>query len=185
VTAPRARLFVALDLPRAVRDRLHGWARTRLGGRDALRLVPGDDLHVTLCFLGWREERDVERLGGAVRACAAPVPGLSLREPAWLPPRRPRVLAVDLGDGAGALAALQAAVSEALAARGGYEPEARPYRPHVTVARVRSGARVPARERAGLEAPGGDAFAGAALTLYRSRLSREGARYEPLERVEL
>ena len=96
------------------------------------------------------------------------------------------MVAVDLVDGAGALSGLQAAVSRALAETAGYEPEARPYRPHVTVARVRSGARVPARERTGLEPPGGGGgFHGAALTLYRSRLSPSGARYEPAERVEL
>jgi 2'-5' RNA ligase len=185
VTPPKARLFVALDLPGPVRDRLHRWGRAQLGGRDALRAIRRDDLHVTLCFLGWREEADVAHLGGIVRSCAVPVPELSLGDPVWLPPRRPRVVAVDVADGAGALSALQAALSAALADRGGYEPEARAYRPHVTVVRVRSGARVPARDRSGLEPPDGGGFSGAALTLYRSRLSAAGARYEPAQRVEL
>lgn len=184
MTAPKARLFVALDLPEPVRDRLDRWARDRLAGRDALRLIRRDDLHVTLCFLGWRDEADAAGLAEIVRSCAVPAPGLSLAEAVWLPPRRPRVLAVGLRDGAGALARLQSELSAALTKDGGYEPEVRAYRPHVTVARVRSGARVPARERAGPESPGGDAFSGAAVTLYRSRLGSAGARYEPVERIE-
>jgi 2'-5' RNA ligase len=100
----------------------------------------------------------------------------------WLPPRRPRVLAVEVRDGIHALAGLQSRVSEALAAEAGYVPEDRPFRPHVTVARVRSGARVQALE---LSPPRPLAFDGAALTLYRSRTAPTGAVYEALSRVDL
>ena len=117
-----------------------------------------------------------------MRAAAAPVPALTVAGPAWLPPRRPRVLAVDLTDPEGACARLQASVSAALAAIGAYTPERRPFRPHVTVARVRKGARVDT----GLPPMSvHDAFAAAALTLYRSRLSPKGARYEALDRTAL
>jgi 2'-5' RNA ligase len=75
-------------------------------------------------------------------------------------------------------------VSAALAAAGLYEPERRPFRPHATVARLRAGARPP-RAAAHLDGPEPVAFAGEAVTLYRSRLSRSGARYEPLERIPI
>jgi 2'-5' RNA ligase len=185
VTPPRARLFVALELPEGVRERLARWARTQLADRDGLRLIAPGQIHVTLCFLGWREEADIPLLGEVTSACIAAAPDVSLGQPAWLPPRRPRVLAVDLVDGSGALTALQARVSGALADRAGYEPEARAYRPHVTVARVRSGTRMRAADRATLDPPGGPPFDGAALTLYRSRLSSEGAHYEAVMRAEL
>lgn len=176
------RLFAALELPAAVRTALAGWATTEVGESPEVRLLAPESLHLTLCFLGWRDEADVGEIGDAVSACADPVPGLALAEPAWLPPRRPRVLAVDLADGDGALAALQRRVSDALVAAAGYEPEKRPFRPHVTVARVRRGARVRAGE---LAVPAQLAFTGEALTLFRSRLARGGASYEPLVRVEL
>jgi RNA 2',3'-cyclic 3'-phosphodiesterase len=178
----RARLFVALDLPEPVRHGLAAWARAQAQGREDLRLVDAEMLHVTLCFLGWREEREAEAIGAAVTACATPLPELRLGEGAWLPPRRPRVLAADLEDGAGAVAELQRRVSEALVAAAGYEPERRTYRPHVTVARVRGRARLRAFE---LDAPPGTPFRGSALTLYRSSLRRDGALYSPLARVGL
>jgi 2'-5' RNA ligase len=52
----------------------------------------------------------------------------------------------------------------------------------VTLARVRKGARVGAIE---VPDPPADAWTATAVTLYRSRLSREGARYECVHRVAL
>ena len=187
--AARTRLFVALELPEQVRAALAAWGAgvaADVHGERALRVLPPESLHVTLCFLGWRDEGHVEAIAavalGAVPA-GAPAPPLALGAPAWLPRRRPRVLAVDLADDGGALAGLQARVSDALEAGAGFEPEKRPFRPHVTVARVPRGAHVSARDE--LAAPSPLQFAGAAVTLYRSRLSRAGAQYEPLARAEL
>jgi RNA 2',3'-cyclic 3'-phosphodiesterase len=186
VSPARARLFLALDLPERIRGRLAGWAREHVRPRPELRAVPPRNLHVTLCFLGWRDETDIESLAQLALACAAPVPDLSLRAAEWLPPRRPRVLAIDLRDGGGALDALQRRLVETLVARAGYRPEKRPFYPHVTIARVRAGARVGARDRASLPPPpSAGTFAGPTLTLYRSRLARAGASYEPVARIGL
>jgi RNA 2',3'-cyclic 3'-phosphodiesterase len=175
---PKWRLFVALDLPREVRAALDRW-RPR---DDALRAVGESNLHLTLCFLGWRDEARVAEIAAAVQACAAPVGEVALGEAVWLPPRRPRVLAVVLDEPSGALAALQAAVVGAMVRVAGHEPEARPFRPHVTVARVRRGARA---RRGELPAPPDRRFVPPALTLYRSHMQRAGARYEPVVRAAL
>ena len=187
--AARARLFVALDLPEDAREALAAWGREVAspdGTERRLRLIPAEALHVTLCFLGWRDEGQAEEIGalalGALRE-GAPAPRLTLGAAAWLPPRRPRVLAVDLADAGGALADVQARVSDALAAGAAFVPEKRPFRPHVTVARVPRGARAGGREEPPPPPP--LEFPGAAVTLYRSRLSRAGAHYEPLARAEL
>jgi RNA 2',3'-cyclic 3'-phosphodiesterase len=181
VSAGRVRLFAALDLPGEVRGELGSWARRELGGRDELRLVAAESLHVTLCFLGWREQAEMARIGDLVEGCADDVRSLAWGEATWLPPRRPRVLAVDVADPGESVRALQRRVSSALEADAGYVPEKRPYRPHVTVARVRKGARV----RGGTEPPPPPRrdWSGGALTLYRSLLSPSGARYEPVARV--
>ena len=118
----------------------------------------------------------------ALGAVAAPVPGLALGAPAWLPPRRPGVLAVDLVDSEEACGRLQRAVSDTLVGLGVHTPEKRPFRPHVTVARVRRGARVD-QQVSPLSLR--DTFAASAVTLYRSRLGPKGARYEPLARTPL
>jgi len=186
--AARARLFVALDLPAPAREILATWGSEVAGksGERRLRLLPADALHVTLCFLGWRDEGRIEEIAALVLGAvgeSAVAPCLALGEAAWLPPRRPRVLAVDLADEGGALVELQSGVSDALVAGCAFEPEKRPFRPHVTVARVPRGARAGSRDE--LVPPSPLEFPGAAVTLYRSRLSRAGAHYEPLARVEL
>jgi RNA 2',3'-cyclic 3'-phosphodiesterase len=163
-----------------VADVLADWARG--AEREGLRLVSRENLHVTLAFLGHRPEEEADAIAEAVRAAAAPVPGLSLAAPAWLPPRRPRVLAVDLHDAGEACARLQRAVSEALVALGVFTPEKRAFRPHVTVGRVRKGARVAEELPVIGDHP---PFAASALTLYRSRLAPKGASYEPLSRSTL
>jgi RNA 2',3'-cyclic 3'-phosphodiesterase len=172
------RLFVAAELPNHVRAALAAW-RPRDG---ALRAVDQAGLHVTLCFLGWRDEERVGEIGAAATACAKPVGPLTVQAGLWLPPRRPRVLAVSLDDADRRLAALQQRVTDAMVQAAGHEPEARPFRPHVTVARVRRGERAPRGE---LPEPPALRFAPTALTLYRSHMGRKGARYEPLASAPL
>jgi 2'-5' RNA ligase len=84
------------------------------------------------------------------------------------------VLTVALADPDGTLAALQSRVSAGLEAAGVYTPEKRPFRAHITVARLRPRARpAPAPQLALDDAP----FAAPSLTLYRSQLHPKGARY--------
>jgi 2'-5' RNA ligase len=175
--APRLRLFVALDLPAPARAALAAF-RDATADPAVWRPVPDASLHVTLAFLGHRPAGDAEAAAAVLRGLGErPAVPLRLGAPLGLPPRRPRVLTVALEDAGGALGALQSELSAALAAAGVYAPEARPFRPHVTVGRLRTGTRAPRGVDAGPEPL---AFAADAVTLYRSRLGRAGAAYEPL-----
>ncbi len=163
--------------------KLGRWAADRLRALPGMRLIDRRYLHVTLCFIGWRDSDEVGEIAAACRTAVDPATfPLSLGEALWLPPRRPRVLAVELPDPQGGLVRLQAAVSTALAEGGFYEPESRPYLGHVTVARVKTGARVRPEP---LPPPKPETFDAEAVTLYRSRLQRGGARYEALETISL
>jgi 2'-5' RNA ligase len=176
------RLFVAGELPGPAVSSLASWAdQLRL---PELRHVSEASLHITLAFLGPRPAEDVEALAAAL-APVQPWPSeLRIGRPLWLAPRRPHVLTVEIEDPEGALAAAQSAVVERLAgAAPGWRPETRAFRPHVTVARVRRGARV---DPSAVELPTGPEpvpFALEAVTLFQSTLSPRGARYEPLARV--
>jgi 2'-5' RNA ligase len=176
-----ARLFAALELPAAVRAQLAAFGHAAAERDPALRAVGDDALHVTLAFLGHRDVGDLGPAGEAVRGVRRAAVPLALGDPLWLAPRRPHVLTVALDDLDGTLAVLRAEVVERLAAALEWEAESRPFRPHVTVARVRRGVRV---RRELPDAPTA-AFAGEAVTLFRSHLGRGPARYEALERVSL
>ncbi len=187
-----ARLFVAADPPAPVRERLAGWARAAAAAVSSseeprpLRLLDPENLHLTLCFLGSRPVEEIAAIGSALSACAADVGELSLGAPLWLPPARPRSLAVAIHDEAGELAGLHAAVTGAICESTGWEPERRRFRAHITVARTRgreprrSAARGPAGASTGLPATPQLRFSAESLTLYRSWLSPAGARYEAL-----
>lgn len=180
------RLFAALELPADVVEALVAWRAPLLRAHGALRPLAPADLHVTLCFLGWQEAGMVAAIAAQTREATqevGPVRRLALAEGLWLPSRRPRVLAVRLADPTGALAGLQRSLAGRLAAGGWYQPSARPYLPHVTLARLGRGA--PELGRATLPAAPDRAFDARAVTLQRSHLRPAGARYEVLARTGL
>jgi 2'-5' RNA ligase len=173
-------MFVALDLPADARAGLAAWRDALVEGRGDLRPVRAEALHVTLVFLGWQDEAAADAIAKA-SFDARPEAAAPLLTPAAvrpLPPRDPRLFALDLEDEDGRTGALQAAVSDALEAGRWYRPEKRPFWPHITLARVKRGERrVPGLPD---KPPPGDPFAGEQLTLYRSTLRPQGALYEPL-----
>lgn len=175
------RLFVALDLPMVVRAELSEWAQR--AAPPEVRRVPADNLHVTLAFLGNRSGEEATAVGALLPELARPLPELSVRGALWLPPRRPGVLTVAL-EADETLRALQAELVDGLTTAIGFAAEQRRFRPHVTVGRVPRGTRIDTREA--LEPPPPKlCFAARGLTLYRSRTTPEGARYERISGVEL
>jgi RNA 2',3'-cyclic 3'-phosphodiesterase len=179
-----ARLFAALELPADVRAGLAAFGREAAAQDRALRPTREDALHLTLAFLGHRALDEVDPARAAVRGVAgSPAPMLSLADPLWLAPRRPHVLTVGLEDADGVLGALQADVVARLAEALPWQPEKRPFRAHITVARVRREWRPRVDDLP--EAPRATFTAGA-VVLFRSHLGGRGpARYEALERADL
>jgi RNA 2',3'-cyclic 3'-phosphodiesterase len=157
--SPRARLFVALDLPESVRAGIVAWGRRALAD-PALRPVRRESLHITLAFLGWVAEKEIPRLTEIVAASGGPAPSVELGDPVPRPERgRPRLFALP-AESPGTVD-LQAGLEQRLVAARLYEPEKRPFWPHVTVARVRReapGARLQASGEAAARPPAGTAL---------------------------
>lgn len=177
------RLFVAIEPPPGVRAALTAWAATVLGEDPAFRLVATDALHLTLAFLGERPAEEVERLAPelarALGRCDPPRDARVL-EPLWLAPRRPHVLTVAVDDDSGRLASLRSEVVAACRRAIAWEPEGRPFRPHVTVARVRRNTQVAPRELPALPTAALRPWrTGAGVALLRSSPG-EAAQYEAL-----
>jgi 2'-5' RNA ligase len=176
------RLFLAAELPQGVRDDLAHWTRAAVGRGEQPRRLGADTLHLTLCFLGEQPPEAVGLIAGALAESAelfAAVDELHVGAPVWLPPRRPRVLAVEVGDPSGGLRQLRDALARQLAALLGWDPGRERFRPHVTVARMRPGTQR-ARE---LPPTPQLRFAPAAATLFRSTLDPDGARYDALASI--
>jgi RNA 2',3'-cyclic 3'-phosphodiesterase len=188
--SPRARLFVALDLPQDVRTGVVEWQQTALAD-PALRIVRPEALHITLVFLGYQAEKDIKTIAKAAFATNAEAPPVELiTDPVGVPRgKRPRLIA--LGANSEETMALQAGVEERLVAGGFYEPEKRAFWPHVTVARVKPearGSRKPALIRTDphpLPEHMFRFFRPTRLVLFASHLRRTGAEYEPMAELEL
>ncbi|MEX2107314.1 MAG: RNA 2',3'-cyclic phosphodiesterase [Solirubrobacterales bacterium] len=188
--SPRARLFIALDLPAQMRAAIVEWGRDALSD-PALRRVDAESLHITLAFLGYLPEREIERLAAIVTSVKASAPQVELRDPVPRPARgRPRLYALP-AESSGAVD-LQAALREELVAARLYKPEKRSFWPHVTVARVRSAGMGSRQAMRVVEPPqslpeelGEHAFGAVRLTLYRSEFQPRGARYTQLAQIEL
>ena len=175
------RLFVALDLPARVRAALAAWADAAAPA--VVRRVPPDNLHLTLAFLGSRDEDGAAAVGARLPGLGRPLEPLRTAGALWLSPRRPSVLTVALRAGPD-LASVRTELVAALEEASGFEPERRPFAPHVTVGRVPRGARIDTR--AALAAPAPErVFDVVALTLYRSHTGGKATRYEPLRRVAI
>ena len=139
---------------------------------------------MTLVFLGWQDESAAARIAAAAFGAlpAGPPPLLAPTRVRSVPPRDPRLFALELDDEEGRAGALQARVSAALETGGWHRPEKRPFWPHITLARVKRRERrvAPLAEE---PAPPADPFEAAVVTLYRSTLRPQGSLYEPLART--
>jgi RNA 2',3'-cyclic 3'-phosphodiesterase len=170
----RLRLFCGLRLPDDVGERLATWQREHL--RDG-RIVPRENLHVTLAFLGSRPRSDVEHVVGALRKAAGHADPIELEAVRYREGRSAGMLV--LRDDSGAASRLADDVQTRLEALGIYRREAREWLPHVTVVRFRNRPRLrPPLPELGPIRPS-DAAA------YLSKLRRGGAEYVVLESVTL
>jgi RNA 2',3'-cyclic 3'-phosphodiesterase len=180
------RAFVAVALDEELRAAVAATVeRLRPLGR-AVAWVPPQNLHVTLQFLGNQSEARLAEAEAALADAAAgraPIDVTFHGVGAFPGLERPRILWVGLAHGALEARGLQAAVADALAARG-FAKEERPWHPHLTIGRVPDERRW--RREAG--PPLRRALAQAATTtfgtqrvaevaLMRSDLSPAGARY--------
>ena len=172
----RQRLFVAVPLPEGLLP-LAECAQAALPALPGLRLLRPEQLHVTLAFIG---EVGREKARAAEEVVAQLPQGLGgqglLAGFLMLPsPRKARVVALAVDDREHAFASVFEAVMAGLENAGVMEREKRPFRPHLTVARLRDpGPVVPKSECD--EAP----YPIESVCLYKSELKREGACYSVL-----
>jgi 2'-5' RNA ligase len=173
----RIRLFTGLSLPEDVLERLGAWQDEVFSGVRDVRIVPPANVHVTLVFLGYKPAAEIELLMAALRAAAAVAEQPRLTARRYRETRSVGMLVFD--DEADRATELARDLHRRLEELGVYEPERRPWLPHLTVLRFRR----PPRLRPPLPELG--AVSPSEAALYHSVLRRGGAQYEVLESVRL
>jgi 2'-5' RNA ligase len=177
----RLRLFVAVRVPephlRQIDTQIESFKRRF----SEARWIPVENQHVTLKFLGSTPTERLDAVKKVLRVVAVShaAARVSLTQVGAFPSaKRARVLWVGLADPSRVLVALASDVERGLEPLG-YPAEERAFTPHLTLARYR----VPARLADVLPRLDHDLepFTVDRLVLFRSRLLRSGARYEPLD----
>jgi len=174
------RAFIAIDLDPGIKTALEALVRALKPTRADVRWVGPPGMHLTLKFLGEIDAGRADRIGQVLSIVVGRHAAFPLRlegTGAFPSERSPRVLWAGLA-AEPRLLALQSDLETALEAEG-FDREARPFSPHLTLGRVKGPARM--REAmAELERHRGDVFGGMTvrkLTLFESRLLPQGAEY--------
>ncbi len=182
------RLFLAVPLPPPILAEMTDLSGRLQKGLQFSTFRPSwsrpESMHLTLLFLGRTEPDRVDPIIKTTQAVAARFAPLRLEIkrlgvfPQW---RSPRVLWVGVRERTHQLAELHRRLGGALATLG-YEPEAREYHPHLTLARIKSLKGVSALQTI-VESHQGfkfGPFQAGELVLYSSRLAAGGATHTVL-----
>lgn len=179
------RLFVALDISDSIRATLaQTCERLKVAAPDA-RWVRPESWHLTLKFVGHRPDHMLERIKPALAQVRAAAPlNIELKGLYFFPQKRfPRVLAVFVHPQETLLAMGELAKKiEFRLEPLGIEREDRPFRAHLTVARLEPRGKHDALERALADVMRTEfgRFETSELHLYQSELKRGGAVYTRL-----
>ena len=186
------RLFVALELPPAVREALRSAQAGLKEARLPVRWVDPEGAHLTLKFLGSTRPEQVPAISAALADVARAHRPLELEtaELGCFPhARAPRVVWLGLAGAVQALGALRDDV-ERLIAPLGFPTEQRPFSPHLTLGRTSKDATRQDVARIGpvitaTHAPPAIYWRVGSISLMRSDLGPAGARYTRLTEASL
>lgn len=183
------RLFIAVNLPAAVRDAIYADAGPLRATTTAVRWVSAAALHVTLKFLGEQHESLVTPLRDALESVVPTHAAISAKTTnvgAFPNFRRPRVVWLGM-TGERALQSLAGEIDRALTPLG-IPREARAFQAHLTLGRVKGElgpAEATALAAAAKSVRGSRELAVQTVDLMQSELGPGGSRYSVLAAVPL
>lgn len=188
------RLFVALDIDDAIRERLTRFVEGVCNFAPDARWVKPESLHLTLKFIGERPDASVEKVKQALADVSAPINDIQFRGYGFFPtPKSARVFWIGMETGP-QLAALAAAIDDKMASLG-VTKEERAFSPHLTLARSAGGSGSPRWRKgdkpnrafqhlqeklAALPVPEFGTMTPHNFFLYQSQLSPKGSKYTKL-----
>ncbi len=138
------RLFIAIDIPDNIRNRIQERVDCLRPAMDNMRWSRTDGLHITLKFLGEVPPEKLELIRSSLSGVTWPGGfSVEIRDLGLFPtPASPRILWLGIDAGV-ELAALARLVEDRLTGAG-FARESRPFSPHLTIGRFRTRERIPA-----------------------------------------
>ncbi|MEJ2235735.1 MAG: RNA 2',3'-cyclic phosphodiesterase [Syntrophobacterales bacterium] len=183
------RSFIAIDFPEETRKALEDIQRELKQCGAGVRWVRPSSIHLTLKFLGNIQAAQVDDIALAVAQGVRDHPPITLGAAglgAFPSLRKPRVLWIGMEGEVQRLTRIQSRVENALEPLG-FVRESRPFRPHLTIGRVKDRRRLQSLidAMAELKIPEFDSFDVTEIILYKSDLRPTGAIYTKLHRMPL
>ena len=183
------RSFVAIELTQETREKLVIIQEQIKQSQAKVRWVNPNGIHLTLKFLGNIHPAQVDEIAETAAREVENEPPLTLRPSglgAFPIRRKPRVIWIGMEGEVQRLTEIQSRVENALEPLG-FVREKRPFRPHLTIGRVKDHRRLQALIDAmtALELPEFDSFDVTEIILYKSDLRPTGAIYTKLHRMSL
>jgi RNA 2',3'-cyclic 3'-phosphodiesterase len=184
---PSIRSFIAIDLSDPARRQIEAFLRELRKSDAQVGWVRAEGIHLTLKFLGNVAPGLIEEIKPALARTASQTGPIRI-EPtgcgAFPTIKSPRVIWVGLRGQIGLLAELERRVEAAVVPLG-FKPEDRPFKPHLTLGRVKGRMRLQALQQILLAHQdfAAEPFDAAEVVLYKSDLRQDGARYTPLFRA--
>ena len=180
---PKTRAFIAVDIPSEIKAGIADASKEL--SSEGIKAVGNEQLHITLFFLGYLDEKQLEETKKALDRIQERQFGIDLK---GIGTFGNRVVFVNITKGAEELNAVYSGLFEAIAALGA-RMERREFAPHLTIARLK---RFTKKETGIVKAlvkkyPDRDfgSFVCTSIKLKQSALSREGPAYTDLFVKEL
>ncbi len=175
------RTFIAVNIPDDVKDVVGDYIESiKNGFHNSVKWVSPANLHFTIKFLGEIRESDLGTLKECVSKAAAAIGPfeIGLDGVGFFPSEsKPRVVWLGADDGADNLLEIFQELETCLEDHG-YDRDAKPFSPHLTVGRAKKNGdiKTPAR----FEDFGPVQFVASGLAIYKSTLTPQGPEYEML-----
>jgi len=183
------RLFIAVELTDEVIKNMVEMINELKETGAAVKWVEASNLHVTMKFLGWVEDRKIDNVIELASKAAAGTGGfkIKLEGTGTFPPgKSPRVLWVGITEGGDKLGKIAVSLEENLS-RAGYRSEEREFSSHVTIGRIKNNEGVDKlKEKIGRykDTGFGEAWIDS-IAIMKSTLTPRGPVYEKIKEVKL
>jgi len=196
----RHRIFIAINLPKDIKEglsrcqkkieKLFTPHRNRISGAGPCRWVKKENLHLTLAFLGYLNDEQLEQVYEIVKETTAKnKPFLIFLNKVGYGPRKklpPRLIWIQ-GEKSEELLKLKKDLEELLTQKINFSPEERNFLPHITLARIKkwNWRQIEPEERPVVDLEVSFQLPVNSIEVMESHLKKTGAEYEILKSYKL
>jgi len=183
------RLFIAVEISDKIKKKIVELINELETVDGSVKWVARENLHITLKFLGWVEEKDLDKLIEMTSKAVENFHPFNVNYAGlgtFPEGKAPRVVWVGMGEGAEEMGKLAEALEDKLS-RAGFRSEPRGFKPHLTVGRIKEKKGVDNLKTnlAAIKEPKFGETEVESLFIMKSTLTSKGSIYEKIKEVKL